>query len=86
MATQGLTNNRVHPGRKMAGHHGNYTKTIQNLQVVAVDAEKNAILVKGAIPGAKRSLVMIKSAVKFTKNPKQAKELVNYNSESASQN
>ncbi|HHU28456.1 TPA: 50S ribosomal protein L3 [bacterium] len=86
IATQGRTNNRIHPGRKMAGHHGNYTRTIQNLQIVAVDAEKNALLVKGAIPGPKKSLVTIKSAVKFTKNPKEAKELVDYNAEAASQN
>jgi large subunit ribosomal protein L3 len=83
MATQGRTNNRVHPGKRMPGHHGNYTRTIMNLQVIAVDAEKNALLVKGAIPGANKSVVTIKSAVKFTKNLPEAKTLVNYNAEQA---
>lgn len=55
---------RVLKGRKMAGHYGHETVTIQNLQVVKVDAERNVLLVKGAIPGPKGSLVTIKSAVK----------------------
>lgn len=79
IATVGLTNNRIHPGRILPGHHGFYTRTIQNLTVVSVDASKNVMLVKGAIPGANKSLVTIRSAVKFTKNVKPAKELVNYN-------
>jgi len=55
---------RVLKGKKMAGHWGCDTTTIQNLQVVKVDAERNVLLIKGAIPGAKGSLVTIKTAVK----------------------
>ncbi len=77
-ATNGRCNNRVHPGKKMAGHHGNQSATILNLLVVAVDAEKNAILVKGAVPGAKKSIVTLRSAVKTQKNVEKVQELVNY--------
>lgn len=51
-------------GKRMPGHMGNETVTIQNLKVVAVDAENNVILVKGNVPGPKKSLVIIKSAIK----------------------
>lgn len=78
IATFGRTNNRIHPGIGMAGHHGNYTRTIQNLTVVAVDDEKHAILIKGAIPGANRNLVTIKSCCKTHKNIPAAKTLVSY--------
>ncbi len=78
IATNGRTNNRIHPGRKMAGHHGNKGTTVLNLTVVAVMPEKNAILIKGAVPGANRSLVTIRSAVKAHKNVPAAKTLVNY--------
>lgn len=81
LATSGRTNNRVHPGRPMSGHHGNYTRTILNLEVVAVDASKNAILIKGAIPGANRGLVTIRTAVKVQKSKAVAKTLANYTAE-----
>ncbi len=55
---------KVFKGKKMAGRWGNEKVTVQNLKVVKVDAERNLILVKGAIPGSKGSLVSIKSAVK----------------------
>jgi large subunit ribosomal protein L3 len=55
---------KVFKGKKMSGRYGNEQVTIQNLQVVKVDLERNIILVKGAIPGAKGSLVSIKEAVK----------------------
>ena len=55
---------KVFKGKKMAGRWGNEKVTVQNLKVVKVDAERNLILVKGAIPGAKGSLVSVKSAVK----------------------
>lgn len=55
---------KVFKGKKMAGRWGNEKVTVQNLKVVKVDAERNLILVRGAIPGAKGSLVSIKSAVK----------------------
>ncbi|WP_274365223.1 50S ribosomal protein L3 [Paenibacillus thermotolerans] len=56
--------NRVPKGKKMAGRTGNDTVTLQNLQVVKVDTERNVILVKGSIPGPKNSYVKISSAVK----------------------
>ena len=55
---------RVFKGKKMAGRYGNEQVTIQNLKVVRVDADRNALLIKGAIPGPKGCLVSVKSAVK----------------------
>ncbi len=75
IATNGRTNNRIHPGTKMPGHMGNVQTTVLNLQVVAVDPAKNAILIKGAIPGPNKGLVTIRSAVKFTKHVPAAKAL-----------
>ena len=63
-ATNGRCNNRVHPGKKMAGHMGCERVTIQNLDVVSVDVEKNLLLVRGAIPGPKGGLVIVKNSVK----------------------
>ena len=58
---------RVFKNKKLAGHMGSVKVTVQNLEVVRVDADKNFILVKGAIPGAKGSEVTIKEAVKASK-------------------
>ncbi len=58
------TPSRVFKGKKMPGHYGHEAVTVQNLKVVRVDADRNLILVKGAIPGPKKSIVTIKSAVK----------------------
>jgi len=58
------TPGRVFKGLRMAGRMGNARATVQNLKVQAVDAEKNLILIKGAIPGANGSLVLIRTAVK----------------------
>ena len=55
---------KVFKGKKMPGHMGAKQITIQNLEVVRVDAENNLILVKGAVPGPKKSLVTIKETVK----------------------
>ena len=55
---------RIMPGKKMPGHMGNDQVTIQNLDVVKVDAEKNLLVIKGAIPGPKGGIVYISSAVK----------------------
>lgn len=55
---------RVFKGKKLAGRMGGDRVTIQNLEIVRVDADKNVILVKGNVPGAKKSFVEIKSAVK----------------------
>ena len=58
------TPGRVFKGKKMPGHMGAKRITIQNLEVVRVDAENNLILVKGSVPGPKKSLVTIKESVK----------------------
>lgn len=77
MATNGRCNNRVHPGKKMSGHHGHTTATVLNLTVVSVDASKNCILIKGAVPGPNKSIVKIRSAVK-TSAKAVVKPLVSY--------
>ena len=61
------TPGRVFKGKGMPGQMGAKRITIQNLEVVRVDAENNIILVKGAVPGPKKSLVTIKETVKFEK-------------------
>ena len=61
------TPGRVFKGKKLPGHMGRVTVTIQNLDVVRVDMDKNVILVKGSVPGAKGAILKIKSAVKATK-------------------
>jgi len=58
------TPSRVFKGIKMAGRMGNARKTIQNLTIHSVDAEKGLVLIKGAVPGAKGGIVLIRSAVK----------------------
>jgi large subunit ribosomal protein L3 len=58
------TPSRVLPGKGMPSHMGAVKVTTQNLTVVKVDAEKNLILVKGAVPGPKKALVTVKEAVK----------------------
>ncbi len=55
---------RVFPGKKMAGQMGGGQRTQQNLEVVRVDAERNLLLVKGAVPGAKGSDILVRPAVK----------------------
>ena len=69
---------RVIPGKKLPGHMGQSTVTIQNLEIVAVDAKENVILVKGNIPGAKQSLVFIKTSTKTPGKVNEAEELVCY--------
>ena len=58
------TPGKVKKGKKMPGHMGSENVTIQNLEVVRIDAEKNLILVKGAVPGNKGSVLVIKESVK----------------------
>ena len=58
------TPGRVFKGKHMPGHMGHVQVTIQNLEIVRVDAEQNLILVKGAVPGPKKSLVTLKYSVK----------------------
>ena len=61
------TPGRVFKGKKLPGHMGMQTVTIQNLDVVRVDLDKNAILVKGSVPGPKGAILKIKTAVKAAK-------------------
>ena len=61
---QNQTPGRVFKGKKMAGHMGSRNVTTQNLEVVRVDAERNLLLVKGAVPGATGGTVIVRPAVK----------------------
>ena len=61
---QNQTPGRVFKGKKMSGHMGNARSTVQNLEVVRVDAEPNLILVKGAVPGHRGGRVIVRPAVK----------------------
>ncbi len=58
------TPGRVKKGKKMAGHMGSVKVTVQNLEIVRVDADKNLLLIKGAVPGNKGSVLVIKNSVK----------------------
>ena len=58
---------RIKPGKKMPGRMGGVTKTVQNLEFVKYDAENNVILIKGSVPGANNSYVIVKNAVKAKK-------------------
>ena len=62
---------KVFKGKKMAGHMGNVRVTTQNLQVVATDAERGLILVKGAVPGAEGGIVLVRDAIK-RRRPEEA--------------
>jgi large subunit ribosomal protein L3 len=64
------------PGKHMSGHYGNESATILNLLVVAVNAEKGYILIRGGIPGARKSIVTIRSAIKVVKHPDAVKPLI----------
>ena len=65
-------------GKKLPGHMGNVATTIQNLEVVSVDLENNVILIKGNVPGPKKSLVMIKTSVKNGEKSNETLELISY--------
>ena len=69
---------RVFKAKKLPGHMGVLTVTIQNLEVVKVDKENNCILIKGNVPGAKEGLVFIKTSVKTPGKINETEELVNY--------
>ena len=58
---------RVFPGKKMAGHMGDETKTVQNLDIVRVDAERGLLLVKGAVPGHKNGDIVVRRSLKLFK-------------------
>ncbi len=61
---QNQTPGRVFKGKKMSGHMGNVRRTVQNLEVVRVDAERNVILIKGAVPGHAGGKVIVRPAIK----------------------
>ena len=69
---------RVFKGKKLPGHMGTLTVTIQNLEVVAVDLENNCLLIKGNVPGPKKSLVLIRTATKKPGQINEAEELITY--------
>lgn len=69
---------RVLKGKKLPGHMGSQTVTVQNLEVITVDLENNIILVKGNVPGPKKSLVIIKSAIKNEGKVNETLELVSF--------
>ncbi len=75
---------RVLKGKALPSHMGDEQVTIQNLEVIKVDMEDNCILVKGSIPGAKKSLVVIKKAVKNDKK-NEAFDLISYVKENATE-
>lgn len=62
---------KVFKGKKMAGHMGNKERTIQSLELVRVDAERNLLLIKGAVPGGRGGRVLVRAAVKY-RNKTQA--------------
>lgn len=68
----------VFKGKKLPGHMGQKKVTVQNLEVVAVDIENNALLVKGNVPGSKNGFVTIKNAIKKPGFKKEQVELVGY--------
>ena len=70
-------------GKKMPGHMGNVQRTVQNLVVVSIDTENNVILIKGNIPGPKKSYVMIRDSVKTTDKKPEAFTLLSYAEEVA---
>lgn len=84
LANNGRDNNRVLPGKKMSGHWGGDQATILNLTVIETNAEKGYILVKGGIPGPKKSLVMVRSAILAQKGKPEVKALIDHSKEAAS--
>ena len=73
--------NRIAPGKKLPGQMGHVTRTIQNLEVVAVDPENNLLLIKGSVPGPKKGLVVVKTAIKKAGQVNPVHELVDYTPE-----
>ena len=69
---------RVFKGKKLPGHMGTLNVTIQNLEIVAVDLENNCLLIKGNVPGPKKSLVLIRTATKKPGKVNETEELITY--------
>jgi large subunit ribosomal protein L3 len=61
---QRQTPGRVFPGKRMSGHMGDQRRTIENLEVVRVDSERNLLLIRGAVPGAPGGEVVVRPSVK----------------------
>lgn len=76
LANNGRCNNRVIPGKTMSGHWGPHQATLQNVIVIASNVEKGYILVKGGIPGPKKSIVMVRSAILTQFKKPEVKELI----------
>ena len=60
----GTTPGRVYKGMRMAGHMGHERVTVQNLRVVSIDADRNLILIKGAVPGPTNGMLIVRKATK----------------------
>ncbi len=73
--------NRIAPGKKLPGQMGHVTRTVQNLEIVAVDVENNVLLISGSIPGPKKGLVVVKSAIKANGKVNPAEDLIIYETE-----
>ena len=58
---------RVFPGKRMSGHMGNVKRTVQNIEILRIDTERNLLLLKGSIPGSKGGNVFVRSSVKIKK-------------------
>src|ERR671919_2173730 len=69
---QNQSPSRVFPGKRMAGHLGNVRRTIANLEIVRIDAERQLLLVKGSVPGSRGRDVVVRLAVKGQKAPAKA--------------
>ncbi|WP_434328526.1 50S ribosomal protein L3 [Mycoplasma capricolum subsp. capricolum] len=78
IGSMGAIINRIFKSKKMPGHMGNAKRTIQNLEIIAIDQANNIMLIKGSIPGPKNGFVQIKQNVKGMSS-KQAVELLNRN-------
>jgi large subunit ribosomal protein L3 len=70
---QRQTPGRVFPGKRMSGHMGVRRRTVENLQVVQVDAERNLVLIRGAVPGTEGGTVIVKPSVKAAAKARKVK-------------
>jgi large subunit ribosomal protein L3 len=75
LANNGRTNNRVIPGKTMSGHWGPQQATLLNVTIVEVNAEKGYILIKGGLPGPRRSIVMLRTPIKVQFHKPEIKAL-----------
>ena len=73
-------------GKKLPGQMGNVQRTVQNLEIIEVDVENNCLLVKGNVPGAKKSLVLIKTAIKMPNKKNEKADLISYKEETPIEN